>query len=178
MGMYEVLEVTLEPARPTFETRLEESVSGTAKGRPDVSTVVISTSVLDSHICRKADNWLRIWAINSPTFSLMLRHIMWRFVFLGRGWLTSARVQRGHFDRGDTVLSVAGRRTMGTSRPEPAVVDMDIKQGTAGSVGWIATEVARRRFETLYVTVAIDQISMQTPNTATTAARQVVITAR
>jgi hypothetical protein len=115
----------------------------------------------------------------------MLRHvralspkIMWRFVFLGRGWLTSARVQRGHFDRGDTVLSVAGRRTMGTSRPEPAVVDMDIKQGTAGSVGWIATGVARRRFETLYVTVAIDQISMQTPNTATTAARQVVITAR
>ena len=38
MGMYEVLEVTLEPARPTFETRLEESVSGTAKGRPDVSS--------------------------------------------------------------------------------------------------------------------------------------------
>ena len=36
--MYEVLEVTLEPARPTFETQLEESVSGTAKGRPDVSS--------------------------------------------------------------------------------------------------------------------------------------------
>ena len=67
--------------------------------------------------------------------------------------MTSARVQRGHIDRGDTVLSVAGRRTMGTSRPEPAVVDMDIKQGTAGSVGWIATRVARRRFETLYVTI-------------------------
>jgi hypothetical protein len=118
----------------------------------------------------------------------MLRHvralspkIMWGFVFVvppRKRMVDQCKSTEGHFVRGDTVLSVAGRRTMGTSRPEPAVVDMDIKQGTAGSVGWIATGVARRRFETLYVTVAIDQISMQTPNTATTAARQVVITAR